>query len=288
MATPYTILFVHAHPDDEAIATGGTMARYSAEGVRTVLVTATLGEEGEIVVPEMDTPENHARLAEIRREELRQATALLGITQQEFLGYRDSGMVGTPSNQHAECFHMADLDEATGRLVRLIRAHRPQVLVTYNEFGGYGHPDHIACHKVTVAAFEAAGDPQRYPDAGAPWTPLKLYYTNSPRNRFMRAWEQMRARGLPSPLDNENFDPTTFTVPDDLITTAIAIEPYLQQKIEAVRVHRTQIAPDGRFMAMPDDIRNEMFGSEFFTRVASRVEVPQGDGYEDDLLAGLR
>src|SRR5262245_7910064 len=143
MTEPLTLMIVHAHPDDEVIGSGGTLARYSDEGVQTVLVTATLGEEGEIVVADLNTPEVKARLAEVRREELRRAAAILGITHQEFLGYRDSGMAGTPANDHPDCFHQADMEEATGRLVRLVRAYRPQVLVSYNEHGGYGHPDHI-------------------------------------------------------------------------------------------------------------------------------------------------
>jgi mycothiol conjugate amidase Mca len=288
MSEPLTIMVVHAHPDDEAIGTGGTLARYADEGVRTVLVTATLGEEGEIVVPELNTPEVKARLAEVRLEELRQAVAILGIGTLEILGYRDSGMAGTESNSHPACFNMADLDEATGRLVRLVRAYRPQVLVSYNEFGGYGHPDHVACHKVTVAAFDAAGDPARYPDAGAPWTPLKLYYTNSPRHLFQRAWEQMKERGLPTPLEDPNFDITRFTVPDDQITTAIEVGDYLRRKLDALLVHRTQIQPDGRFMALPEDIRREIFSHEYFTRVQARVSVVQNGVYEDDLFAGLR
>jgi mycothiol conjugate amidase Mca len=281
-------MIVHAHPDDEAIGTGGVLARYSAEGIRTVLVTATLGEEGEIVVPELNTPEVKARLAEVRREELNQAVAILGVTDLEILGYRDSGMVGTESNSHPDCFNMADPDGATGRLVRLVRAYRPQVLVSYNEVGGYGHPDHIACHKTTVAAFDAAGDPARYPQAGQPWTPQKLYYTNSPRRQFQRAWEAMQARGLPSPLEDPNFDITRFTVPDELITTAVDVGDYMRQKFDALLVHRTQIAVDGRFMTVPEDIRREMFSREYFTRVVTRVVVPPSDGYEDDLFAGLR
>ena len=288
MAEPLTVMIVHAHPDDEAIGTGGTLARYSAEGVRTVLVTATLGEEGEIVDPELNTPEIKARLSEVRLEELRQAVAILNIGTLEVLGYRDSGMVGTESNSHPESFHMADQEKATERLVKLVRAYRPQVLVTYNEVGGYGHPDHIACHKATVAAFDAAGDGARYPQAGEPWTPQKLYYLNSPRGLFQRAWEQMKERGIPTPFDDPNFDITRFTVPDDQITTAIEIGDYMRQKLDAVLIHRTQIAPDGRFMSMPEEVRREIFNHEYFTRVASRVPVPQGDGYEDDLFAGLR
>jgi LmbE family N-acetylglucosaminyl deacetylase len=197
-------------------------------------------------------------------------------------------MAGTESNSHPDCFNMADADEAAGRLVRLVRAYRPQVLVSYNEVGGYGHPDHIACHKATVAAFDAAGDPARYPDAGPPWAPQKLYYTNSPRRQFQRAWEAMRERGMPSPLEDPNFDITRFTVPDELITTAIDVGDYMRQKFDALLVHRTQIAPDGRFMSVPEDVRREMFGSEYFTRVATRVALPPGGEYEVDLFAGLR
>ena len=288
MVEPLTIMIVHAHPDDEAIGTGGSLARYSAEGVRTVLVTATLGEEGEIVVPELNTPEVKARLAEVRHEELRRAVAILGVSDLEILGYRDSGMVGAESNSHPDCFNMADPDEAAGRLVRLVRAYKPQVLVSYNEFGGYGHPDHIACHKATVAAFEAAGDPARYPVAGPPWAPLKLYYTTLPRRQLQRAWEEMKARGLPTPLDDPSFDISRFTVPDDVVTTAVEVGAYMRQKLEALLVHRTQIAPDGRFMTIPEDIRREMFSREYFTRVATRVVVPENGAYEDDLFAGLR
>jgi N-acetyl-1-D-myo-inositol-2-amino-2-deoxy-alpha-D-glucopyranoside deacetylase len=288
MTVPLTLMIVHAHPDDEVIGTGGTLARYHGEGVRTVLVTATLGEEGEIVDPELNTPETKARLNEVRREELGQAIAILGISDLEILGYRDSGMAGTPSNQHPECFNTADPDEAAERLARLVRAYRPHVLVSYNESGGYGHPDHIACHRATVAAFDAAGDAARYPSAGAPWSPLKLYSINSPRSLRHRAWEQMRARGLRSPLDNPDFDITRFTVPDELITTAIDVRALMGRKLDALRVHRTQIAADSPFLSIPDDIAQDAFGSEYFIRMAARVPLPPTDGYEDDLFAGIR
>jgi N-acetyl-1-D-myo-inositol-2-amino-2-deoxy-alpha-D-glucopyranoside deacetylase len=281
-------MVVHAHPDDEVIGTGGVLARYSDEGIRTVLVTATLGEEGEIVDPELNTPEIKARLSAVRREELQRAIAILGVTDLEILGYRDSGMVGTESNEHPDSFNKADLDEATGQLVQLVRAYRPQVLVSYNEYGGYGHPDHIAAHKITVAAFAAAGDGARYPQAGVPWAPAKLYYTNSPRRQLQSAWAQMKERGLKTPLDNPDFDISRFTVPDDQITTVIEIGGYLQHKLDALREHRTQIAVDGVFLAIPEDIRQQVFGKEYFTRVATHVPVqPQGE-YEDDLFAGLR
>lgn len=285
MPEPLTLMIVHAHPDDECIGTGGLLARAHAESVRTVLVTCTLGEEGEIVVPEWDTPENHAILADIRRKELDAAVQILGVTDLEILPYRDSGMMGRPSNDHPECFWQADLDEATERLVRLVRQHRPQVLMSYNEEGGYGHPDHINAHKITAAAFAAAGDPVKYPDAGAPWTTSKLYYISARRALCLKAWESMRERGLPTPLDEEGFDASRYV--DDLrITTAIDVSAYLPQKLAALREHRTQIKPDWFWLAVPEDVRADLFNCEYFIRVASRVAVPEGE--ETDVFAGLR
>jgi len=288
MNEPLTLMIVHAHPDDEVIGSGGTLAHYSDEGINTVLVTATLGEEGEIVVADMDTPENHARLAEIRLEELRKATEIIGIKHQEFLGYRDSGMVNTPSNEHPASFHQADLDEATGRLVRLVRAYKPQVLISYNAVGGYGHPDHIACYKVTLAAFDAAGDSARYPDAGPAWTPLKLYEMSRPREQAQQGWEQMRARGLKTPLDNPDYDIARFTVPMAQITSALDVSKHMERKRTALLEHRTQIAIDGPFFAMPEDIGRQWFGAEYFTLLQSRVPLPAHEGHEDDLFAGVR
>jgi mycothiol conjugate amidase Mca len=283
---PLCILLVHAHPDDECLSTGGILARYTAEGIKTVLIIATGGEEGEIVVPELDTPENHARLREIRDQELACSVEALGVQHLERLGYRDSGMVDTPANSHPDSFHMADKDEATRRLVRLIRQHRPQVIATYDERGGYGHPDHIACHLATMAAFDAAGDPARYPDAGEPWTPLKLYYTAFPRQAVYMAWQMMRERGLKTPLDDPNFDTSRFTVEETRITTTVPIHDYLPQKRRAIDCHVTQISKDNPFLAMPEDIALELFGVENFIRVASRVELPEG--HEIDLFAGIR
>lgn len=285
MTEPLTLMVVHAHPDDEVIGTGGLFARSSAEGVRTVLVTCTLGEEGEIVVPEMDTPENHARLAEIREQELLAAIRHLGIDHLELLHYRDSGMIGTPSNQHPESFAQADLDQATGRLVALVRRYRPQVLISYNEEGGYGHPDHINAHKITVAAFDAAGDPERYPDGGDPWTPSKLYYISARRALWLKAWTLMRERGLPTPMDQEDFDPARY-VDDPRVTTSIDIRDYIQQKQQALLEHRTQIRADWPWLIVPDDLRDELFGVEHFIRIRSRVPTP--DGEETDVFAGLR
>ena len=288
MQDQLTLMVVHAHPDDEVIGTGGTFARYAKQGVRTVLVTATLGEEGEIVVKDMDTPENHARLAEIRREELRRATDRLGIAHQELLGYRDSGMVGRPSNEHPACFHQADRDEAAERLVRLVRAYQPQVLISYNAHGGYGHPDHIACYHATQAAFDAAADPARYPGAGPAWAAAKLYEINRPRELTRRAWEQMRERGMKTPLDNPEYNIENFTTPDELITTAIDVAEYMGLKRAALLEHRTQIAADGPFLSMPEDIGRAWFGVEYFTLARARVPLPPRQGYEDDLFSGIR
>ena len=200
---PLTLMAVHAHPDDECFGTGGVLIKYASEGVRTVLVTATKGEEGEIHDPDLTEEEARPRLAEIREEELRRAAALLKIGVVEYLGYRDSGMMGTPANEHPESFNKADLDEATGRLVRLIRKYRPQVLVTYNEDGGYGHPDHLQCHRVTVRAFDAAGDPAQYPDAGPAWRPLKLYATAWSRERWQALRAAMAERGIEWPFGRD-------------------------------------------------------------------------------------
>ena len=155
---------VHAHPDDETIGTGGAMAKAVADGRRVVLVTGTRGELGEIVVPDMDTPDNHRRLGEIRAGELERAMGLLGVTEWENLGYRDSGMMGTDGNRDPRSFWQADLDEAAGRLTWLVRRYQPDVMTTYNAFGGYGHPDHIRTHDVAVRAFDRAGDPAWYPE----------------------------------------------------------------------------------------------------------------------------
>ena len=278
-------MVVHAHPDDEAIGTGGTFARYAAEGVRTVLVTCTLGEEGEIVVPEIDTEENHAILGEIRRKELQEAVDILKISDLEILPYRDSGMIGRPSNDHPDCFNQADREEAIARLVGLVRKYRPQVLVTYNEHGGYGHPDHIMAHQTTVAAFASAGDPDKYPDAGPAWTPLKFYYIGFRRSLYLKAWEAMRERGHPTPLDDPEFDPGRF-VDDPRVTTVVEIRPYLAQKIAALQVHRTQIRPDWPYLAILDDLRSELMADEHFVLIESRV--PPAEDEERDLFAGVR
>jgi N-acetyl-1-D-myo-inositol-2-amino-2-deoxy-alpha-D-glucopyranoside deacetylase/mycothiol S-conjugate amidase len=286
MAERLTLMAVHAHPDDECIGTGGCLARYSDEGLRAVLVTATYGEEGEIVDPQMHAEEIRPKLGDVRVEELRCACQALGIQENYFLGYRDSGMAGTPANQHPECFAQADLSEATGRMVRLMRAVRPHVVTCYNEYGGYGHPDHIQVNRVTVAAFHAAGNPTQYPEIGLPpWQPQKLYYTAYPRSYILARYELLRSMGEETPFDRPDFDPNKIGTPDAEITTRVNIRPFIRRKTAALRCHRSQVAPDWWYFRLPLAVLNDSFGEECFVRVASHITVT---GHEDDLFAGLR
>jgi N-acetyl-1-D-myo-inositol-2-amino-2-deoxy-alpha-D-glucopyranoside deacetylase len=279
---PLTLMTVHAHPDDEAIGTGGILARYAAEGVRTVLVTCTRGEVGEIVDPTVAQPEN---LAEVRVAELKTATALLHVSALEFLGYRDSGMMGTPENDDPRSFYRADLDEATGRLVALVRCYRPQVLVTYDENGFYGHPDHIQANRVTVAAFQAAGDPTRYPELGLdPWAPSKLYYNAIPRSRMLEFIRRLADLEIEGPFDDEG-EANDFGTPDELIAATVDVRAYARVKREALAAHRSQVGPETFFLKLPLPIWDEAFGVEYFVRAASTVPAPTP---EDDLFAGLR
>jgi len=281
-----TLLAVHAHPDDEVIGTGGTLARYAAEGVRTALVCATLGEEGEVVDPSMDQEETKRRLAEIREGELRGACRVLGVQELRILGYRDSGMAGTPANQHPEAFCQADLNEATGRLVQIIRELHPQVMITYDENGGYRHPDHIMTHRVAVAAFHAAGDPLRYPEQGLePWQPSKLYQIATPRSRFEKMREYYRQTGQPDPYDRPDRPIRRLGIPDALITATIDARQYLQQKRDALACHRTQISTESMFFKIPEDLASEGLGREHFILIRTLVSLTLP---EDDLFAGLR
>jgi N-acetyl-1-D-myo-inositol-2-amino-2-deoxy-alpha-D-glucopyranoside deacetylase len=279
---------VHAHPDDEAIGTGGILARYSAEGVQTVLVTCTRGEVGEIVDPSVAKPEN---LAEVREAELRAACAVLGVSSFHFLGYRDSGMAGTPENEDPRAFWKADLGEATGRLVALIRRYRPRVLVTYDESGLYGHPDHIQANRVTVAAFRTAGDPARYPEQGlAPWTPRKLYYTAIPYSRLIEFGARLAELEIEVPGESEESEMELGT-PDEQVTTAVDVQAYAQVKREALALHRSQVGPNAFFLRLPPELWNEAFGTEYFVRAAGDTPAAAPNGAaarEDDLFAGLR
>ncbi len=296
-----TFMAVHAHPDDELIGTGGVLARYSHEGINTVLVTCTRGEVGEIHDPDLDEEEARPRLGDIRIAELQCALDIIGVPHSEQLGYRDSGMIGTADNEDPRSFNKADLGEATGRLVRLVREYRPDVLVCYNETGGYGHPDHVNAHRITVAAYEAAADPAQYPDMGAPHQVQKLYYTSWNFKRWQALTEEMKARGLKPPFgdDDEDSDKTPEQREKEAAewmervktemarqTTEVDCREYVTLVRRAARCHRTQFSQDSFFYTLPDDLNELAFGKETFVRVKLLVDV--AEGLETDLFAGLR
>jgi len=292
-AASLCVLSVHAHPDDEASKGAATMARYAAEGVRTVLVTCTGGEAGDILNAEVDTHEVRADLAGVRRRELDDAVRVIGFDALHLLGYRDSGMPETEPNAHPENFANADLDEAVGRLVEIVRAERPQVLVGYARDRVYAHPDHVRVHEISVLAFERAGDPEWYADAGEPWQPLKLYYTNGfTRERLVVMHEWFVEQGEESPftkwiehLETQTQEPTV----DERTTTRVDVRDYLDVGRQALLAHRTQIPPDSFFFRIPLEVQQELHPWEEYVRARTLVDVGVVEGeYETDLFAGLR
>jgi N-acetyl-1-D-myo-inositol-2-amino-2-deoxy-alpha-D-glucopyranoside deacetylase len=292
--TERSILFVHAHPDDECIPTGVTIARYAAEGARVTVVTCTRGEVGEIVVDDLKhlADDGEDALGEHRVTEMANAAAALGLTDHRWLGgvgrYRDSGMMGTPENDDPRAFWRADLDAATAELTRIIREVRPQVVVTYDENGDYGHPDHIQAHRVTVAAIEAAADPARYPDAGEPWTVRKRYSNALPKSLLRQGFEYFKASGDEFFAGLESADDLPFGVDDDIITTRVDGAAYLERKFAAMRAHRSQIDQNGVFFALPEELRGEAFGAEYFVLAnGTPGDDLDANGWENDLFAGI-
>jgi mycothiol S-conjugate amidase len=284
-AVPRTLLAVHAHPDDESSKGAGSLARYAAEGVRTVIVTCTGGEAGDILNPAMDQPGVRERMPELRRAELARALEILDVTAHYWLGYRDSGMPDTETNGHPDAFANASLDEAAGRLVAIIRAERPQVLVTYDESGGYPHPDHIRTHEVSVAAFDAAGDPGRHPDAGAPYQPLKLYYHASfTRSRLEAIHAGAVARGIDSPFAEwlERWDHEEHAEPR--VTTQVDVRGFLARRRDALLAHATQIDPTSFWFAIPEEVVADVYPWEDYLLARSLVPVPE---HETDLFEGI-
>jgi mycothiol S-conjugate amidase len=278
------LLTVHAHPDDEASKGAGTVAKYHADGVHTVLVCATGGEEGEILNPAMDKPEVRDNLHEVRLGELQRSVEVIGYDELVMLGYRDSGMPDSDANKDPRSFAAADFDEAVGRLVEIVRREQPQVMITYNEDQqGYPHPDHIRVHDISVAAFDAAADAARFPDAGAPWQISKLYYSVWSRARMVATHEKFIELGLESPFDDKWFSRPNH---DENITTSIEISDYGDVRRQALLAHATQIDPESPFwFGLPPEIARTVHPFDDYTLAKSLVPT---DVPEDDLFAGVR
>ncbi|MBN9112945.1 MAG: mycothiol conjugate amidase Mca [Pseudonocardia sp.] len=284
----FRLMTVHAHPDDESSKGAATSARYVAEGHEVTVVTCTGGERGSILNPAMDRPEVVADLTAVRKVEMARAAEILGV-RHHWLGFVDSGLPeGDPKPPLPEgCFALVDLEEATERLVRLIRAERPHVLVTYDENGGYPHPDHIRTHEVSMAAWEAAGDPDRFPDAGEPWQPLKLYYSHGfSKARMVAFHEALLARGLESPYAEwlERWDDGDRKDPGLRVTTRVRCDQWFPVRDEALKAHATQIDPTSRWFFVPPEIQSDVWPTEDYELVRSLVDSPTP---EDDLFSGL-
>jgi mycothiol S-conjugate amidase len=289
LPAPLRLMAVHAHPDDESSKGAATMARYVRSGADVMVCTLTGGERGDILNKAMDKPEVRADLTRIRREEMARAREILGVRQQ-FLGFTDSGLPeGDPPPPLPEgCFALMDLAEAAGPLVQAVRQFRPHVILTYDENGGYPHPDHVKTHQVTVVAFEAAADPDRYPGSGDPWQPLKLYYFVSfHKDRFTALHEEMERRGLESPYAEwfARWEERAATRKEWEITTRVPCADYFEIRDQALLAHATQIDPAGSWFACPLDVQRAAWPTEDYHLARSVVdtELP-----EDDLFAGVR
>lgn len=287
-----SILFTHAHPDDETINNGLTMALYAHQGCDVHLVTCTAGEEGEILVPELShlSADKEDGLGEIRKDELAKALEELGPITHHYLGgfgkYRDSGMMGMPSNQRPTTFWQADLLEAASDLVRIIRAIKPDVLVTYDEFGGYGHPDHIQTHRVTMYAAQLAGVEGFLPDAGTPWHISKIYWNAIPRNMMMEAISVMAERGVTSSFLNDMPGDAPFLTDDALITSRIFAPQFNDRKLRALAWHKTQVDLQGEFFTTMQMLGDDLNASEYYRRVYPVVATQQTE-FETDLFADI-
>ncbi|MEU4569331.1 mycothiol conjugate amidase Mca [Micromonospora sp. NPDC023956] len=287
MAEQLRLMAVHAHPDDESSKGAATTAKYVAEGVDVLIVTCTGGERGSVLNPKLDRPEIWANIGEVRRAEMDAARAILGV-EQAWLGFVDSGLPeGDPLPPLPEgCFALQDVEVAAGALVRLMREFRPHVVTTYDEDGGYPHPDHIMCHRISMAAFEAAGDPERYPDLGDPWQPLKLYYDMGfSKSKVTALHEAMVEAGLESPYaqwlerweDREDKGPR--------VTTRVECADYFPVRDDALRAHATQVDPDGFWFHVPMDLQRRAWPTEDFILARSLVDSALP---ESDLFAGVR
>jgi len=280
------LLLVHAHPDDETINNGVTMAKYAASGAQVTLVTCTRGEEGEVLVTELANlaSDKDDKLGEHREVELKDAMAQLGINDFRFLGapnkkWRDSGMMGTTQNERGDVFWQADLDEASHELVKIILETKPQVLITYDEFGGYGHPDHIKAHRVAMRATELAAEQG--------WQISKIYWNTMPRSVIQMGIEKMKEVGSDF-FGAESADDLPFAKPDELVTTVVNAPEYVPQKLEAMKAHATQISVDGPFFALSNNLGLSVWGDEYYTLVKGEKVAPfDSNGRELDIFAGV-
>ncbi|MEO7285533.1 MAG: N-acetyl-1-D-myo-inositol-2-amino-2-deoxy-alpha-D-glucopyranoside deacetylase, partial [Jatrophihabitantaceae bacterium] len=293
------LLLVHAHPDDESIGTGATMAHYVAAGAQVSLVTCTLGEQGEILLPALAqlAADQADQLGGWRIGELAAAMAELGVRDHRFLGgagrFRDSGMMGDPANQRPRAFWQADsdpvvFDAAVSALVAVLRELRPQVVVTYDEVGGYGHPDHIMAHRVTTAALLAAADPD-FPAAGQPWRVAKFYWTATPRSAMQASADALAAAGASCPFQPQHgHEQATPVVEDELVTTVVRAEDQLPAKTRALAAHGTQLTVAGQFFALSNNLGQQLSGIEYFRLAAGQPGGPRDEqGRETDLFGGL-
>ena len=280
------LLLVHAHPDDETINNGVTMAKYAALGAQVTLVTCTRGEEGEVLVNELANlaSDKDDKLGEHREMELKDAMDELGIKDFRFLGapskkWRDSGMMGTPANDRDDVFWQADLDEASNELVKIILEIKPQVLITYDEFGGYGHPDHIKAHRVAMRAAELA--------ANQGWQVNKIYWNTMPRSVIQMGIEKMKEVGSDF-FGAESADDLPFAKPDELVSTVVNAPEYVPAKLAAMKAHATQISVDGPFFALSNNLGLSVWGDEYYTLVKGEKSAPfDANGRELDIFAGI-
>lgn len=283
--TGFRFMSVHAHADDETITMGGTLASLHDRGVRTCNVCCTDGKLATIVAEDMPEETTRPHLAAIRQDELRSACGILGVDEVVFLGYGDSGMWRADTNQLPDAFWKADLNEAVGRLVAEIRRFRPHVVATYNGIGGYGHPDHIQTHRVTLLAVEAASQQTLYPEAGDPWRVSKLYYNAMSEGFFRKATELARAAGQSPPFGVDDPTELPFITPDAWVTATVDVTEALDRKREALIAHHSQIGPDWPLLTIPPEVMREHFNHESYELAVSHVATSWP---ETDLFAGVR
>lgn len=284
MESELRLMSVHAHPDDEASKGAGTVAKYSEEGARCVLVCCTDGGAGDILNKALDTPENKANIVEVRRAELDKSAEIIGYDRVVMLPYLDSGMPDMEENKHPDNFANAPLGEATGHLVALIREERPQVIITYSDHQqGYLHPDHLKVNDISIAAFWAAGNPHAYPELGEPWQPMKMYYSAWSKERIVLTHEKCLEVNGESPFDGRFLDRES---EDHLITAKVDVENYWDNRCDALLAHATQVDPNESFwFPLPRDVAAAVYPWDDYELAASTVETAP---MEDDLFAGTQ